>query len=102
MYFGLKALSSFIKGQRLWSIITNSHVKPVQEKDKPQDKFDDCLDDWESKNYQIVTWFRAITIHFISLLFGRFQDNYQYPSPAKAIWDFLRDHYQTIGHAHQY
>ena len=96
------ALSRFIKGRRLWRVITGVHTPPIKTEGENDESFDDRLDEWEGKNYQIVTWLRATTISSISQQFARFQDDAQYPSPAKAIWDFLKERYQTTSHAHQY
>ena len=97
-----QAMSGFIKGKRLWRIINGTLNKPVQNANETENAFVDRLDEWDGKTYQIITWFRNTCLPSISLQFGRFQDDDTIASPAKAIWDFLKERYQTTGHAHQY
>lgn len=94
-----QAMTSFLKGKKLWRIITGDVIKPVQAAEESQSKFEERLEDWDSKNHQVVTWIRNTSVTSISLQFGRFQNQ---NAPAKAIWDFLRDRYQTTGLSHQY
>ncbi|CAL5399137.1 unnamed protein product [Camellia sinensis] len=102
-----QAMSGFLKGKKLWRIITGDVCKPIPattESAATTDsvaKYADRLEDWDSKNYQIITWLRNTSITSISLQFGRFQLD-SASSPAKAIWDFLQERYQTTGLAHQY
>ncbi|XP_028068806.1 uncharacterized protein LOC114271381 [Camellia sinensis] len=46
-----QALSGFIKGKWLWRIITDVLSKPIQEEKEIASAFDECLDEWEGKNY---------------------------------------------------
>ncbi|KAH7866182.1 hypothetical protein Vadar_016785 [Vaccinium darrowii] len=94
-----QAMSSFIKGQKLWCIITGEIVKPTKEDTETQPKFAERLEDWDSKNHMMITWFRNTFVTSLSLQFGRFQNH---DGPAKAIWDFLKERYSTTGLAHQY
>ncbi|GMQ03908.1 hypothetical protein CsSME_00049521 [Camellia sinensis var. sinensis] len=94
-------MSSFLKGRKLWRIITEDVTKPVKETAESTATYTDRLKDWDSKNYQIITWLRNTSVPSISLQFGRFQLD-SVSNPAKDIWVFLRDRYQTIGLAHQY
>ncbi|GMP77189.1 hypothetical protein CsSME_00033547 [Camellia sinensis var. sinensis] len=99
-------MSGFLKGKKLWRIITGDVCKPVPATTESAAtdsaaKYIDRLEDWDSKNYQIITWLRNTSITSISLQFGRFQLE-SASSPAKAIWDFLQERYQTTGLAHQY
>ncbi|XP_028117736.1 anthocyanidin 3-O-glucoside 2'''-O-xylosyltransferase-like [Camellia sinensis] len=68
-----QALSSFIKRKRLLQIITGALPKPNQKEDETNSAFNDRLDEWESKNYQIITWFWATLVPSINLQFGCFQ-----------------------------
>ncbi|GMP49794.1 hypothetical protein CsSME_00016653 [Camellia sinensis var. sinensis] len=92
-------MSFFLKGQKLWRIITGNVTEPVKEDTESTATYADRLKDWDSKNYQIITWLRNTSISSISLQFGRFQLD-SVSNPAKDIWDFLRDRYQTTGLAH--
>ncbi|GMP53926.1 hypothetical protein CsSME_00019240 [Camellia sinensis var. sinensis] len=94
-------MSSFLKGRKLWHIITGDVTKPVKETAESTATYADRLEDWDSKNYQIITWLQNTSTPSISLQFGRFQLDFV-SNPAKNIWDFLQDRYQTIGLSHQY
>ncbi|KAF7145556.1 hypothetical protein RHSIM_Rhsim04G0107400 [Rhododendron simsii] len=94
-----QAMSSFLRGKKLWRVITGDIIKPTKEATESQDKYADRLADWDSKNHQIITWFRNTSVTSLSLQFGRFQNH---DGPAKAIWDFLQERYSSTGLAHQY
>ncbi|KAF7153584.1 hypothetical protein RHSIM_Rhsim01G0194900 [Rhododendron simsii] len=94
-----QAMTSFLKGKKLWRIITGDVIKPVKAPEENQSKYEERLEDWDSKNHQVITWIRNTSVTSINLQFGRFQNQ---NAPAKAIWDFLKDRYQTTGLSHQY
>ena len=75
-------MSSFLKGRRLWRIVTGSVLAPVQQKDEADNAYWERLEDWESKNHQILTWIRNTSIPSIKLQFARFDT-------AKEVWDLL-------------
>ncbi|KAK3028284.1 hypothetical protein RJ639_037461, partial [Escallonia herrerae] len=62
---------------------------------EPQLKFDERLDDWDSKNHQIITWFRNTSILSVYQQFGCY-------NTAKEIWDLLAHRYTIADLAHQY
>ena len=84
------ALSGFIKGRRLWRVITGVHTIPIKREGEDVESFDDRLDEWEGKNYQIITWLRNTSVTSINLQFGRFQLD-SITTPAKDIWEFLKE-----------
>ena len=88
-------MRSFLKGHRLWRYVTGEIQAPVCFKDEDDTKFTDCLEDWDCKNHQIITWFRHSTIPTIHQQFGRY-DN------AKDVWDLLSRHYTTADLSHKY
>ncbi|XP_028053745.1 uncharacterized protein LOC114258087 [Camellia sinensis] len=101
-----QAMSSFLKGKKLWRIITGDITQPVKDTAETTispgtPTYEDRLEEWDSKNYQIITWFRNTSVTSISLQFGRFQLD-SVTTPAKDIWDFLKERYQATGLAHQY
>ena len=101
-----QAMSSFLKGKKLWRIVTGDVTKPVKDSVTTEttahtSTYEDRLEEWDSKNYQIITWFRNTSITSISLQFGRFQLD-SVTTPAKDIWNFLKERYQTTVLAHQY
>ena len=62
-----QAISSFLKGRRLWRYITGHITEPVKANDDTDEKFADRLEEWDSKNHQIITWFRNTSIPSIHL-----------------------------------
>ena len=47
-------MSSFLKGRKLWRIVTEDIPKPTQLKDEEDGKFWERLEDWDSRNHQIL------------------------------------------------
>ena len=45
-------MSSFLKGRRLWRIVTSSITKPIKQKDEDDTAYWERLEDWDSKNHQ--------------------------------------------------
>ncbi|KAK2981018.1 hypothetical protein RJ640_012177 [Escallonia rubra] len=90
-----QAMRSFIKGKKLWRYLTGDITIPIKTADEPQLKFDERLDDWDSKNHQIITWFRNTSVLSIYQQFGRY-------NTAKEIWDLLAQRYTTADLTHQY
>ncbi|KAK9214365.1 hypothetical protein WN944_006355 [Citrus x changshan-huyou] len=88
-------MCSFLKGRRLWRYITGTIVQPVQKEDGDAEKFVDRLEEWDSKNHQIITWFYNTSQPSIHLQFGQFDT-------AKSLWDFLAHRYTTVDLSHQY
>uniref|UniRef100_A0A2N9G7D2 Integrase catalytic domain-containing protein n=1 Tax=Fagus sylvatica TaxID=28930 RepID=A0A2N9G7D2_FAGSY len=88
-------MRSFLKGHRLWRYVTGEIQVPVRSKDEEDTKFADCLEDWDCKNHQIITWFRHSTVPSIHQQFGRYEN-------AKDVWDLLSRHYTTAGLSHEY
>jgi hypothetical protein len=64
-------------------------------RDKSDTKFANRLEDWDSNNHQIITWFRNTSIPAIHIQSA-------YYDSAKEIWDFLANRYQTTRLAHYY
>ncbi|KAK3035833.1 hypothetical protein RJ639_034649 [Escallonia herrerae] len=90
-----QAMRSFIKGKKLWRYLTGDITIPVQTAGEPQLKFDERLDDWDSKNHQIITWFRNTSVPSVYQQFGLY-------NTAKEMWDLLAHRYTTADLAHQY
>ena len=88
-------MSSFLKGRKLWRYVFGDIKSPVQSATETAAEYTERLEEWDSKNYQIITWFRNTSIPSISLQFGRFDT-------AHAIWDFLATRYTTADLAYQY
>ncbi|GFZ10946.1 hypothetical protein Acr_22g0003440 [Actinidia rufa] len=90
-----QAMSSFLKGRKLWRYVTGDIKAPTQGAAETPTEFIVQLEEWDSKNHQIITWIRNTSIPSISLQFGRFDT-------AHAIWDFLVTRYTTADLACQY
>ena len=90
-----QAMSSFLKGRKLWRYVTGDIKAPTQGAAETPTEFIVRLEEWDSKNHQIITWIRNTSIPSISLQFGRFDT-------AHTIWDFLATRYTTADLACQY
>ncbi|KAG6529366.1 hypothetical protein ZIOFF_011564 [Zingiber officinale] len=88
-------IKSFLIGRKLWRIITGDIVKPIREINESDTKYAERLEDWDSKNHQIITWFCNTSISSIHIQFADLDT-------AKDIWDFLANRYKTTGLAHYY
>ncbi|GFY86213.1 hypothetical protein Acr_04g0009510 [Actinidia rufa] len=85
----------FLKGRKLWRYVTGDIKAPTQGAAETPTEFIVRLEEWDSKNHQIITWIRNTFIPSISLQFGLFDT-------AHAIWDFLVTRYTTADLACQY
>ncbi|KAK2982840.1 hypothetical protein RJ640_021330 [Escallonia rubra] len=90
-----QAMRSFIKGKKLWRYLTGDITIPVKTAGEPQLQFNERLDDWDSKNHQIIDWFRNTSVLSVYQQFGRY-------NTTKEIWDLLAQRYTTADLAHQY
>ncbi|GFY84590.1 hypothetical protein Acr_03g0013640 [Actinidia rufa] len=90
-----QAMSNFLKGRKLWRYVTGDIKAPTQGAAETPTEFIVRLEEWDSKNHQIITWIRNTSIPSISLQFGRFDT-------AHTIWDFLATRYTTADLACQY
>ena len=88
-------MTSFLRGRKLWRIVTGDITEPEQATGEDKIKFVERLEDWDAKNHQIITWIHNTCANSISLQFGRF-------TTAKSLWDFLETRYTTTDLAHQY
>ncbi|GKV15773.1 hypothetical protein SLEP1_g26525 [Rubroshorea leprosula] len=88
-------MRSFLKGRKLWRYITGDITLPQKVTDETDKKYIDRLEDWDSKNHQIITWFRNTSIPSIHLQFGRYET-------AKEVWDLLAARYTTSDLSSQY
>ncbi|XP_050888819.1 uncharacterized protein LOC127093974 [Lathyrus oleraceus] len=91
----VQGMKSFLIGRKLWRIVTGDVVKPTQGEDESATKFADRLEDWDSKNHQIITWLHNTSVPSIHIQFNNYDT-------AKEIWEFLKNRYQTTGLAHYY
>ena len=80
--FWSQRMKSFLIGRKFWRIVTSDIVKPVRNIDENDAKYAERLEDWDSKNHQIITWFCNTSIPSIHIQFTEFDI-------AKEVWDFL-------------
>jgi len=68
-----QAMSSFLKGKKLWRYVTGDISEPEKVVGEDNTKYIDRLEEWDSKNHQIITWIRNTCVRSISLQFGGFK-----------------------------
>ena len=54
-----QAISSYLKGRKLWCYVSGVRTIPVKEEKESDAAYDLRLEEWESSNHQIITWFRC-------------------------------------------
>ncbi|GAV91875.1 UBN2_3 domain-containing protein, partial [Cephalotus follicularis] len=89
------AMTSFLKGRKLWCIVSGDKPSPVKRSDKTDDSFVDHLEDWDSANHRILTWFTNTSVPSVNMHFSHFD-------LEKEAWDFLASRYTSADLAHQY
>ncbi|KAK3006181.1 hypothetical protein RJ639_015717 [Escallonia herrerae] len=77
-----QAMRSFLKGRKLWLFISGDRTKPLQCKDisasspesglistlsESDEDFANRLEDWDSINHRIITWFSNTSIASINI-----------------------------------
>ncbi|GAV88619.1 UBN2_3 domain-containing protein [Cephalotus follicularis] len=88
-------MKSFLKGRKLWCIVTGDKPAPVKRQDETDKSFAESLEDWVSANHQILTWFTNTSVPSVNMHFSRFD-------LAKEAWDFLASRYTSADLTHQY
>ncbi|GAV66790.1 UBN2_3 domain-containing protein, partial [Cephalotus follicularis] len=75
--------------------VTGDKPAPVKRQDEIDDSFADRLEDWDSANHQILTWFTNTSVPSVNIHFSHFD-------LAKEAWDFLTSRYTSADLAYQY
>ncbi|KAA0064060.1 Retrovirus-related Pol polyprotein from transposon TNT 1-94 [Cucumis melo var. makuwa] len=88
-------MKSFLIGRKLWRIVTGDIAKPTKQDKEDDGKFIERLEEWDSKNHQIITWLSNTSIPAIHTQFDAFES-------AKELWDFLSTRFKSVGLAHYY
>ncbi|GAV89584.1 UBN2_3 domain-containing protein [Cephalotus follicularis] len=88
-------MKSFLKWGKLWRIITGDKPAPVKRQDETDESFANCLEDWDSANHRILTWFTNTYVHSVNMHFSSFD-------LAKEAWDFLASRYTSADLTYQY
>ena len=81
-----QAISSYLKGRKLWRYVSGVRTIPVKEENESDAAYDLRLEEWESSNHQIITWFRNTSIPSII-------DEFSNLDLAKEVWDLLETRY---------
>ena len=88
-------MRSYLKGRKLWLYVSSD--RPIPEKvDKEIDSaYAIWIEDWESDNHQIITWFHNTSLPSIVDEFGNID-------VAKEVWDLLVTGYTGPSGAHNF
>ena len=79
-------MHSYLKGRKLWLYISSDRLI-LEKVDKETDfAYAIQIEDWESANHQIITWFRNTSIPSLVDEFGNLDI-------AKEVWDLLVTRY---------
>ena len=81
-----QTMRSYLKGCKLWLYISDDRPIPKQVDKETDSAYAIRIEDWESVNHQIITWFRNTSISFIVDEFGNI-------NIAKEVWDLLVTQY---------
>ena len=81
-----QATCSYLKGCKLWLYVSGDHPIPEQVDKETDSSYAIQIEDWESANHQIITWFRNTSIPSIVDEFGNIDI-------AKEVWDLLVTRY---------
>ena len=81
-----QAINSYLKGRKLWRYVSDVRTIPVKEENESDAAYDLRLEEWESSNHQIITWFRNTSIPSII-------DEFSNLDLAKEVWDLLETRY---------
>ena len=77
-----QAMRSYLKGRKLWLYVSGDRLIPEQVDKETDSAYAIRIEDWESANHHIITWFRNTTILSIVDEFGNIDT-------AKEVWDLL-------------
>ncbi|GFS34321.1 hypothetical protein Acr_00g0033260 [Actinidia rufa] len=96
------AMQRFLRARKLWKYITGS-VQPPHFSETDDDEDDDLhaqfqshLEDWDSVNSKIITWFSNTSVSSIHhSLFTPFET-------AKEVWNYLAERYSSVDGANEY
>ena len=81
-----QAMRSYLKGRKLWLYVSGDHSIQEKEDKEADSSYAIRIEDWESANHHIITWFRNTSISPIVDEFGNIDI-------AKEVWDLLVTRY---------
>ena len=79
-------MRSYLKGRKLCLYVSGDHPIPEQVDKETDSTYVIQIEDWESSNHQIITWFRNKSITSIV-------DEFDNIDIAKEVWDLLVTRY---------
>lgn len=79
----------------LWRYVTRDYVKPIKSDEETNEKFVERLDEWDSKNHQIITRFRNIPINQTT-------SNLRHYETIKLVCEYLTQKYTNANLTRQY
>lgn len=83
----------FFKGQKLWCCMTSDILRLIKSQDMKISKYDEILEEWNSKKLSYYTWFHNTYAPSIKLQFERFDT-------TKEVWDLLSKCYSITNTIH--
>ena len=90
-----QAIRSYQKGRKLWLYVSGDRPIPEQVDKETDSAYAIRIEDWESANHHIITWFRNTSISSIVDEFGNIDI-------AKEVWDLLVTRYAGPSGAHNF
>ena len=81
-----QAMRSYLKGRKLWLYVSGDRLIPEQVDKETDSAYAIQIEDWESVNHQIITWFCNTSISSIV-------DEFSNIDIAKEVWDLLFTRY---------
>ena len=81
-----QAMHSYLKGRKLWLYVSSDRPIPEQVDKETDSAYAIRIEDWESVNHHIITWFLNTSIPSIVDEFGNIDI-------AKEVWDLLVTRY---------
>ena len=82
-------MGSYLKGRKLWLYISGGRPIPKKVDKETDSAYAIRIEDWESANHQIITWFRNTSISSIVDEFGNLDI-------VKEVWDLLVTQYAGL------
>ena len=77
-----QAMRSYLKGGKLWLYVSGDRPIPKKVDKETDSAYAIGIEDWESSNHHIITWFRNTSIPSLVDEFGNLDI-------AKEVWDLL-------------
>ena len=84
-----QVMRSYLKGHKLWLYVSRDRPIPKQVDKETNSAYAIRIEDWESANHQIITWFRNTSI----------VDEFGNIDIAKEVWDLLVTWYAGLSGA---